>query len=112
MPFFRVRAHVVMRCLRKLAGLSSDEPATDPQIDGMIGQIEAQLDLTGRWWRREEPAWLERNGWRHSGDLIIWVQHLRMACGESPEVFAPTLGHPGDPLWASTSRWLAATLDE
>ncbi len=34
-----------------------------------------------------------------------------MECGERPEVFAPTVGNNGDPLWPSTSRWLARQLE-
>ncbi len=111
-PTFGVRAQSVLRCLRKLEGVPEGEPADARALDAMVARLEAALEATGTWWRREEPAWIGRNGFRPYGDLIVWVQHLRMEVGESLEVFAPTPRDPGDPLWVKTSRWLAICLDE
>lgn len=105
------RGDDAMRCLRKRQGLGPDEVATDAQVQAMTDQTTAALSLTGPWWRRVEPRFLDHNGWRTRGELIVWLQHLRMACGEAPEVFASAPRRPGDPLWIRTSRWLAAQLD-
>lgn len=109
---FGRRAPVVMRGLRWRSGVHPHDAPTDAQWDAMEAELRAALEATGTWWEREEPTWLRHYGFRPQGDLLVWIQHLRLEMGEDPEVFAPRPGKPGDPMWTRTSRWLGARLSE
>ncbi|MEL6182479.1 MAG: hypothetical protein AAFS10_26215 [Myxococcota bacterium] len=98
------------RCLRTQMGVHPNDEPTASQLEAMEHALEQALHTP--WWWVEEPRWLRIQSWRSHGDLLIWLQHLRLDTGEELEVFAPKAGRGGDPLWTRISRWFGAQLGE